>query len=95
MTLMTIETVFTNLAETSDRNTLLIYDRGTMDASAFISPQEWAAILARKGLNPVDLRDNRYHQVIHMVTAADGAEEFYTLSSVIGIPPVQLRSVVI
>jgi len=26
----------------------------------------------------VDLRDNRYNQVIHMVSAACGAEPFYT-----------------
>ena len=26
----------------------------------------------------VDLRDNRYNQIIHMVTAANGAEAFYT-----------------
>lgn len=29
------------------------------------------------GLNSVDVRDNRYDQVVHLITAADGAEEFY------------------
>lgn len=28
--------------------------------------------------NSVELRDNRYNQIIHMVSAANGAEEFYT-----------------
>lgn len=29
--------------------------------------------------NPVELRDNRYNQIIHMVSSANGAEEFYTI----------------
>ena len=31
------------------------------------------------GWNPVELRDTRYHQIIHMVSAAKGAEDFYTV----------------
>ena len=27
----------------------------------------------------VDVRDNRYNQIIHMVSAANGAEPFYTV----------------
>merc|ERR1711899_276818 len=27
----------------------------------------------------VDIRDNRYHQVVHMVTSAKGAEQYYTI----------------
>jgi hypothetical protein len=33
------------------------------------------------GLNTMMLKDNRYEGVIHLVTAADGAEEFYELES--------------
>jgi len=29
------------------------------------------------GVSTVQIRDNRYDSVIHMVTAADGAEKFY------------------
>ena len=29
----------------------------------------------------MDLRDNRYNQVIHMVSAAKGAEAFYQLAN--------------
>ena len=29
------------------------------------------------GVSTVQIRDNRYDAVIHMVTAADGAESFY------------------
>ena len=28
--------------------------------------------------NPVELRDNRYNQIVHMVSAAYGAEDFYS-----------------
>ena len=34
---------------------------------------------AENGWHEVDLRDNRYNQIIHMVSAANGAEDFYTL----------------
>lgn len=34
--------------------------------------------MRRNGLNPVDLRDTRYNQIIHMVSAANGAEAFYS-----------------
>ena len=30
------------------------------------------------GFNSVELRDTRYHQIIHMVSAAYGAEAFYS-----------------
>ena len=35
------------------------------------------------GWNPVELRDNRYNQIIHMVTAANGAEDFYTTEVIV------------
>jgi len=34
--------------------------------------------MKNNGLNVIDLRDNRYDQIIHMVSAACGAEDFYT-----------------
>lgn len=30
------------------------------------------------GWNSVELRDNRYNQIVHMVSAANGAEDFYS-----------------
>jgi len=78
-TMLQIETAFFDLAEQSNRNCLIICDRGAMDASAFISREQWEHILAKNGLDEVEIRDNRYNQVIHMVTAAKGAEEFYSI----------------
>merc|ERR1712051_537756 len=36
-------------------------------------------ILQRNMCDEVDIRDNRYHQVVHMVTSAKGAEQYYTI----------------
>merc|ERR1719422_1771163 len=78
--MMQVENTFFDLAEAcTDRNVLVICDRGTMDASAFITRDQWNNIIARSGLDEVEIRDNRYNQVIHMVTSAKGAEEFYTV----------------
>ena len=33
------------------------------------------------GLNNVQIRDNRYDAVLHLVTAADGAQNYYNLNN--------------
>ena len=43
-----------------------------------LSTDLWDRMMRENGWNNVELRDNRYNQVIHMVSAAKGAEEFYT-----------------
>lgn len=58
-----IENSFFDLAQSTERNCLVICDRGAMDASAFISREQWEHILARNGLDEVEIRDNRYSQV--------------------------------
>ena len=37
----------------------------------------WNKLLLQNKLSEVRLRDRRYDAVFHLVTAADGAEEFY------------------
>lgn len=71
------EETFFRLARRSQQNCLIICDRGTMDARAYMSEESWNKVLDRNSLNAVELRDNRYDQVIHLVTAANGAEDFY------------------
>ncbi|XP_037295641.1 TRPL translocation defect protein 14 isoform X2 [Manduca sexta] len=73
-----IENTFFELGRTSQRNCLIICDRGAMDASAFIPKEKWEAIMASNGWNNVELRDNRYNHIVHMVSAANGAEDFYS-----------------
>nr|XP_018916959.1 PREDICTED: TRPL translocation defect protein 14 isoform X2 [Bemisia tabaci] len=73
-----IENTFFELGESCPRDCLIICDRGTMDASAFVSKEQWEQMLLSNSWNPVELRDNRYNQIIHMVSAANGAEDFYS-----------------
>lgn len=77
-TMIQIENTFFELGRSSQRNCLIICDRGAMDASAFISKEKWEAILASNNWNNVELRDNRYNHIMHMVSAANGAEDFYS-----------------
>ncbi|XP_054008953.1 TRPL translocation defect protein 14 isoform X2 [Hylaeus anthracinus] len=77
-TMIQIENTFFQLGESGSRNCLIICDRGAMDASAFISKDKWELMMASNGWNNVELRDNRYNQIIHMVSAANGAEDFYS-----------------
>ena len=60
-----------------ERKKVLLLDRGVMDIKAFMPHDDFKGILKRKGLSEVALRD-RYHAVIHLVTAAEGAREYYT-----------------
>jgi len=77
-TMIAIENTYFDAAETCPKNCIVICDRGIMDATAFISIDEWDVMCKRNGWNSVDLRDNRYDQVIHLVSAAKGAEAYYT-----------------
>eukprot|EP00096_Caligus_rogercresseyi_P006970 TRINITY_DN2410_c0_g1_i1.p1 TRINITY_DN2410_c0_g1~~TRINITY_DN2410_c0_g1_i1.p1 ORF type:complete len:446 (+),score=148.10 TRINITY_DN2410_c0_g1_i1:716-2053(+) len=78
-TMIQIENSFFDLAKETKRNCLIICDRGTMDASAYISHAQWDKILTNNTLDEVELRDNRYNQVVHLASAAKGAEQFYSL----------------
>ena len=35
--------------------------------------------MAGNNWNAIELRDNRYNQILHLVSAANGAEQFYTV----------------
>ena len=59
---------------------LLVCDRGLLDNKAYMTDDEFAFILAVMETNEIELRDN-YDAVFHLVTAANGAEEFYTTSN--------------
>ncbi|CAG9585731.1 unnamed protein product [Danaus chrysippus] len=77
-TMIQIENTFFELGRTCQRNCLIICDRGAMDASAFISKEKWEAMMNANNWNSVELRDNRYNHIVHMVSAANGAEDFYS-----------------
>ena len=63
------------------RPTVILLDRGTMDGKAYMSEQQWELMLEELRYTPVALRDQRYDAIVHLVTAADGADRFYTLAN--------------
>jgi hypothetical protein len=42
----------------------------------------WKRILNKCKWNNIDFRDNRYDQVIHLVSSANGAHQFYQCSKI-------------
>lgn len=59
---------------------LIVCDRGALDNKAYMTEMEFACVLESLGCNEVELRDN-YDAVFHLVTAAKGAEQFYTTAN--------------
>lgn len=64
----------------NDTKCVMVYDRGAMDGAAYIGKSEFNRLLNSNGLSRIHLTDN-YDMVLHLVTAADGASEFYTLEN--------------
>lgn len=60
-----------------DKPVVMLIDRGLLDGSAYVTKENWQALLDDMGVNIIMLRDNRYDAILHMVTAADGAAKFY------------------
>ena len=59
---------------------LIVCDRGIMDNKAYMTEGEFNYALSELNLNETEIRDN-YDAVFHLVSAAKGAEEFYTLEN--------------
>ncbi len=59
---------------------LLICDRGIMDCKSYTSQEDFDRILRDLNTSEVELRD-QYDAVFHLVTAAKGAEEYYTIAN--------------
>ena len=79
-TQLAFENHFQRMAEVCTKPVLIVCDRGTMDISAYMSPEEWEQITAIAGTNSTQLRDS-YDAVLHLVSAADGAEQYYTTAT--------------
>ena len=58
---------------------VVLLDRGVIDNVAYCTDEAWAMVLEDLGTTTARLRDSRYDHVIHLVTAAHGAEQHYTL----------------
>ena len=75
------EKVFEEAAKTMKASKVLIVcDRGALDNKAYMTKLDFARVLAALGESEVGLRDG-YDAVFHLVTAAKGAEGFYTTAN--------------
>jgi CYTH domain-containing protein/predicted ATPase len=60
--------------------TVLIFDRGELDNRAYMSPEEYQELVEAAGTS-IGALSARYDAVLHLVTAADGTPEAYTLAN--------------
>ena len=75
------EIIYEKAAKTiKNDKVLIVCDRGIMDSKAFLTDLQFSSILSELNKNEIELRDN-YDAVFHLVSAAKGAEEFYTLEN--------------
>ncbi len=79
-TQLDLEDRFMKMAQTIQSPSVIICDRGTMDISAYMEPETWEKITGACDTSTAKLRA-RYDAVLHLVSAADGAEKYYTTSN--------------
>ncbi len=75
------EDLLRDAAMNCDGKSVVIADRGAMDGMAYAGADAFSEVIGSLGYKIPDLRDKRYDGVVHLVTAADGAQEFYTLEN--------------
>ena len=74
-----LEDSFYTVAQLADPGTQLVMlvDRGMLDFSAYVQPRAWAATMHDLALTEKSVRNERYDAVLHLVTAADGAQQHF------------------
>lgn len=79
--IMMLEDSFYQMARLGNAPAVILCDRGTLDGRAYCTEEQWEAVMSASGYSIEELRDTRYDAVIHLVTAAIGAEESYTTAN--------------
>lgn len=75
------EKAFTEIGRTMKQNKILVVcDRAAMDNCAYMTEQEFGWVIKQINTSKIALRD-QYDAVFHLVTAAKGAEKYYTLAN--------------
>ncbi len=75
------EMIFENAAKTMNKDKILIVcDRGILDNKAYMDDVEFKRLMKEFNTNEIKERDS-YDAVFHLVTAAKGKEEVYTLAN--------------
>jgi predicted ATPase len=78
---ISLEDSFERILRARGKPSVLLCDRGLMDGAAYMSSEEWDSFCEKRGVSNTELREGRYNAVFHLVTAAEGAEQFYTLEN--------------
>ncbi len=76
-TQMSLEDRFLKMAQAYGKPSVIVCDRGTLDISTYFTSEMWNKITQACNTDTESLR-NRYDAVLHLVSAADGAEKYYT-----------------
>lgn len=76
-----LEDSFMRYAKSTGKKSVLLCDRGIMDGSAYVTDEIWSKVLSSVNLNSLSAREGRYDAIFHLVTAADGAQPFYSLAN--------------
>ena len=76
-----LEEIFRGTAYLLKKDVVILHDRGITDCRAYTELGKFDSLIKQLGMNIVSCRDDRYDAVFHLVTAADGAEEYYTLAN--------------
>lgn len=74
------EDSYSQVARSTGRPSVMIMDRGLLDIPAYLPIEKWKAIIDEMELKEAELA-SRYDLVIHLVSAADGAEAHYSCAS--------------
>ncbi len=75
-----------------NRPVIFVCDRGLMDSAAYVGKERFAGVLRSLGVANVDLARDRYDLVIHLDSAANGAEEHYVNDSERHETPAEARA---
>ncbi len=78
---LALEEKVQRMAETCHCPSVIVCDRGAMDISAYISREMWKELTEACGTSSRELKTTRYDAVLHLVSAADGAEKYYTTAN--------------
>jgi hypothetical protein len=78
--IMDQEDRFAEIASIGTGDAIILCDRGCLDNRAYCPKESWDTVMKIKGVTLESLCA-RYDAVVHLVTTADGAENFYTLEN--------------
>lgn len=78
---MSLEDSFERVLRARGKPGVMLCDRGLCDGSAYMSTEDWDKFLAQRGMSSAEMREGRYNAIFHLVTAAEGAEKYYTLDN--------------